>query len=280
MKRILFALLLAALPLIASASGDAYPMDPAPNRATDMPALQNGAKLFVNYCLNCHSANLMRYNRLKDIGLTDQQIRENLLFTGNSVGDTMKVAMTVKDAKEWFGVVPPDLSVVTRAKGSFEYAGPDYVYTYLRTYYRDASRPTGWNNLAYPNSAMPHIFWDRQGKRELSTVLVHEHEVAGKGKSWEKISTAYDANGAATVKKEPLEGHSNHASFDAKFTELEPAKAAQYDKDMADLVGYLTYMSDPSATTRTRLGVWVLLFLGIFTVFAMWLNSVYWRDVK
>jgi ubiquinol-cytochrome c reductase cytochrome c1 subunit len=280
MKRILFALFVVAAPFFASASGDVYPMDPAPGRSTDMPALQNGAKLFVNYCLNCHSANLMRYNRLKDIGLTDQQIRENLLFTGDGVGDTMKVAMTVKDTKEWFGVVPPDLSVVTRAKGSFEYAGPDYVYTYLRTYYRDASRPTGWNNLAYPNTAMPHIFWDRQGKRELNTILVHEHEIAGKGKAWEKVSTSFDANGAATVKKEPMEGHSNHGSFEAKFTELEPAKAAQYDKDIADLVGYLTYMSDPSATTRKRLGVWVLLFLGIFTVFAMWLNSVYWRDVK
>jgi ubiquinol-cytochrome c reductase cytochrome c1 subunit len=279
MTKILLALAFSLAPVFAFAAGSTYPMDPAPNRSTDLAALQNGARLFVNYCLNCHSANLMRYNRLRDIGLTEEQIKSYLLFTGRSVGETMHISMTAKDGKDWFGVAPPDLSVITRAKGSFEYAGPDYIYTYLRTYYRDASKPHGWNNLAYPNTAMPHVFWERQGRRELSTELVHEVKETGKPAAWERVVTTYDANGLATVKKAPAEG-TPHAAFSAKFNNLEPAKAAQFDRDMADLTGFLTYMSDPSANTRYRLGVWVLIFLGFFTVIAMWLSRVYWRDVK
>ena len=280
MRKYLFALLLVLAPTFVLAAAGGYPLDRAPSRASDMAALQNGAKLFVNYCLNCHSASLMRYNRLKDIGLTDAQIKANLLFSADKVGETMKVAMTVADSKQWFGAPPPDLSVITRARSSSAGSGADYVYTYLRSYYRDASRPTGWNNLVLQNSAMPHVLWERQGPRELLTTLVHEQESESKGKTWETVTTSYDRNGIATVKKELLSGHAGHASFQAQFTNLDKTADVQYERDVADLVGFLTYVSDPSAMTRQRLGVWVLLFLGVFSVVAWWLNSVYWRDVK
>jgi len=137
--------------------------DKAPNKTNDQVALQNGAKLFVNYCLNCHSAAFMRYNRMTDIGLTEKQIKENLLFGANKVGDTMKSAIDPQQAKEWFGVNPPDLSVIVRAKSEGGMgSGSDYVYTYLRSFYRDDTKPTGWNNTVYPNVAMPHVLWELQ----------------------------------------------------------------------------------------------------------------------
>jgi len=280
MKKYLFVLLLVLAPAFVIAAESGYPLDKAPYRANDIAALQNGAKLFVNYCLNCHSASLMRYNRLKDIGLTDEQIKSNLLFSADKVGETMKVAMTAADGKQWFGAPPPDLSVITRAKSSGAGSGADYVYTYLRSYYRDASRPTGWNNLVLQNSAMPHVFWEKQGPRELVTTLVHEHEQEGKPKTWEKVITRYDSNGIALVKKEALTGANLHSSFSAEFTSLDKLADAQYQKEVADLVGFLSYVSDPTANIRKRLGVWVLFFLAIFGVCAWWLNSVYWREVK
>ena len=167
MKKLLAALLL--LPLLTSWSASAeegFALDHAPNLMNDQAALQSGAKLFVNYCLNCHSASSMRYSRLHDLGLTEDQIKQNLLFTGDKVGELMRVAMTSKDAKEWFGAAPPDLSVIARAKSGERGSGADYIYTYLRTYYQDDARPTGWNNLAYPNTAMPHILWQLQGTRD------------------------------------------------------------------------------------------------------------------
>jgi ubiquinol-cytochrome c reductase cytochrome c1 subunit len=145
------------------ASEGGIPWDKAPNKTNDQVALQNGAKLFVNYCLNCHSAAYMRYNRLTDIGLTEKQIKENLLFGSNKVGDTMKAAIDPNQAKEWFGGNPPDLSVISRSRADgSKGSGPDYLYTYLRTYYKDDTKPTGWNNHAYPNVAMPHVLWELQ----------------------------------------------------------------------------------------------------------------------
>ena len=158
-------LTLALAPALALAAGGNYPLDRAPERTTDLAALQNGAKLFVNYCLNCHSAVSMRYNRLRDIGLTEDQIKSNLLFTGEKIGELMKTSLSAKDAKEWFGAVPPDLSVIARAKASGAGTGADWLYTYLRTYYKDESRPTGWNNMLFPNVGMPHALWELQGVR-------------------------------------------------------------------------------------------------------------------
>jgi len=163
MKKLLIALLWA--PLMAFASDVELHLDKAPDRSRDYAALQNGAKLFINYCLNCHSASYFRYNRLTDIGLTEQQIKDNLLFTADKVGETMTIAMRRADAKLWFGAAPPDLSVIARARSSHAGTGGDWLYTYLRGFYRDASRPTGWNNTVFPNVGMPHILWELQGEQ-------------------------------------------------------------------------------------------------------------------
>ena len=214
-------------------------LDTAPNRIDDLASLQRGAKLFVNYCLNCHSAASMRYSRLKDLGLSEAEIKKNLLFTTDKIGETMPVAMRKADAKAWFGVAPPDLSVEARARGT------DWLYTYLRTFYRDDTRPTGWNNLAYPNVGMPNPFWQMQGQRSLKHVEGAEH-----GPS--------------------------------QFVQITQGtmKPVEFDSAMADLVSYLDWMSEPAQRTRRQLGVWVLLFLGLFTVLAWRLNAAYWKDVK
>jgi len=241
------------VPVLAFASEATYPLDHAPDRTKDLSSLQNGAKLFVNYCLNCHAASAMRYNRLRDIGLTEEQIKNNLLFTSDKVGDLMKVSMQPKDAKDWFGAVPPDLSVIARAKASEAGSGSDWLYTYLRTFYKDDTRPTGWNNLVFPNVGMPHVLWELQG-----------------------IRTAKFAE-----EKDPHDPSKTVHKF-AGFEQVKPGKmtALEYDNAVADLVSYLSWMSEPAQHTRKRLGVWVLLFLGLFTVFAWRLNAAYWKEVK
>lgn len=161
MKKLLTALLFA--PLLAFAAGAELHLDTAPDRSNDMAALQRGAKTFVNYCLNCHSASYMRYNRLQDIGLTDAQVKDNLLFTAEKVGEPMRIAMQRADAKVWFGAAPPDLTVIARARASEFGSGADWLYTYLRTFYRDEERPTGWNNVVFANVGMPHALWELQG---------------------------------------------------------------------------------------------------------------------
>jgi ubiquinol-cytochrome c reductase cytochrome c1 subunit len=164
MKKLLIALLF--VPLSALAATELH-LDKAPDRSHDMAALQNGAKIFVNYCLNCHGASYMRYNRLQDIGLSESQIKENLLFTADKVGELMRISMPSADAKLWFGAAPPDLSVIARARASEFGSGSDWLYTYLRTFYRDDSRPTGWNNVVFANVGMPHVFWQLQGEQVL-----------------------------------------------------------------------------------------------------------------
>ena len=166
MKKILlgFALALGVSSAVMAAGGS-IPLDKAPQRTNDMAALQNGAKLFVNYCLSCHSAAFMRYNRLRDIGLNDKQIAENLTFTTDKIGDTMKSSIDPRQAKQWFGVNPPDLTLIARSRSSKAGTGADYVYTLLRTYYRDDTKPTGWNNLAFPNIGMPNPLWELQGEQ-------------------------------------------------------------------------------------------------------------------
>ncbi len=162
------------LPLVAFANEAAINVT-APIDATDYASLQRGARTFVNSCLNCHSANYMRYNRLKDIGLTEAQIKDNLLFAGDKVGDTMKTSMNPKDAKKWFGVAPPDLSVEVRARGA------DWVYAYMRGFYRDETTPTGWNNTVYDKVAMPHVLYELQGEQILNHET-HQLELVKSGK--------------------------------------------------------------------------------------------------
>lgn len=245
--------ILALVPALALANEGGHPLDKAPDRSNNLPALQNGAKLFVNYCLNCHAASSMRYNRLKDLGLTEDQIKENLLFTADKVGEMMNVAIAPKDAKAWFGAVPPDLSVLARAKASSAGSGGDYLYTYLRTFYKDDTRPTGWNNMVMPNVAMPHVLWELQGTRVAKMVEEKDPHDAGK-----------------TVHK--FEG----------FEQVTPGSMspADFDNAVGDLVGYLEWMAEPAQTQRKRLGVWVLLFLAGFAFFAWRLNASFWKEVK
>ncbi len=165
--RTLLAALLAA-PALALAAAGGHPLENAPIDPRDLGSLQSGARTFVNYCLGCHGLQYMRYNRLTDLGLTEAQIRDNLMFSADKVGETMKVAMTVKDGKAWFGVPPPDLSVVARSRGA------DWLYTYLRTFYRDPRAAHGWNNKAFPNAAMPHVLWQVQ---EQSSAVQYDNTV-------------------------------------------------------------------------------------------------------
>jgi len=157
MRKILAALAFAPATLLAAGGGQ--PLDRAPIDARDLVSLQAGARTFVNYCLNCHGAQYMRYNRLTDLGLTEAQIRDNLMFAADKVGETMKVAMTVQDGKAWFGVPPPDLTVISRSRGA------DWLYGYLRGFTRDDKTPSGWNNKVFPNAAMPHVLWKVQAEQ-------------------------------------------------------------------------------------------------------------------
>ncbi len=266
----------------AAASGAGIQMDRWPvERGNNLASLQSGARLFANYCLGCHSANLVRWNRLQQIGLDDRQIKEFLIFGSQKVGDTMRIAMTPAEAKAWFGKVPPDLSVITRARTSFDYAGTDYLYTLFRGYYRDNSMANGWNNVAFPSIGMPHIFWDRQGPREATIEVVHQHEGDGKshGARFVRTTTVYDVDGFATKTETELTGPATEG-FSYSFKPVNAQQARQFDSEVADLVGFLAFITDPSRALRVRIGVWVLVFLALFTVIAWRLNSLYWKDIK
>jgi ubiquinol-cytochrome c reductase cytochrome c1 subunit len=243
---------LALLPGFVFANEGTFPLDRAPER-TDIASLQNGAKLFINYCLNCHSASSMRYNRLRDLGLSEDQIKSNLLFSGEKVGDMMKIAMRPDDAKTWFGAVPPDLTVIARARASGAGTGGDYLYTYLRTFYKDDTRPTGWNNLVVPNVAMPHELWQLQGVRTVK--MVEEPDPHEKGKTVHRFA------GFEQVTKGSV-------------------SPQEFDTQVADLVAYMEWMAEPTRDLRKRLGAIVVLFLSLFAFLAWRLNASYWKDVK
>lgn len=164
LKKILAVLMFVPLSLLAN---EGVRLDRAPDRATNKAALQNGAKLFVNNCLNCHGASYVRYNRLLDIGLTEKQIKENLMFTAEKIGQPMGISMSRAEAKQFFGAWPPDLSLIARSRASGDGSGADWLYTYLRSFYRDDSRPTGWNNSVFPNVGMPHVLWELQGEQAM-----------------------------------------------------------------------------------------------------------------
>lgn len=236
-------LMLALLLPLAAQANVGMQLDQAPINPANQASLQRGAKIFVNYCLNCHSASAMRYNRLKDIGLTDEQIKANLLFAGEKVGETMTVGMNAKNAKEWLGVAPPDLSVVARSRT------PDWLYTYLRSFYRDDTRATGWNNVVFPNVGMPHALWELQGEQHL------------------KAEETVDAHGNKVE---------SHKLVLEKAGKLSPV---EYDATVADLVNYLVYMAEPAKAKRMTLGVLVLLFLGLLLIPAYYLKKEFWKDV-
>lgn len=233
-----------------AAGGDSIAWDKVPNKTNDLGSLQNGAKLFVNYCLGCHSAAFMRFNRLKDIGLSEQEIKSNLLFTTDKVGDTMVAAIDPKQAANWFGANPPDLTVIARSRAGAGGSGADYLYTFLRTFYRDETKATGWNNLVFPSVGMPHVLWQLQGERR---AILENVEVHGQNtqvfKGWETISQG-------------------------------TMSAQEYDQTVGDLVNFLQWMGEPAQNTRIRVGVGVLIFLGIFILIAWRLNAAFWKDVK
>jgi ubiquinol-cytochrome c reductase cytochrome c1 subunit len=237
MKRIQSVLLafagcaLAALTGVASASSAAVQLDSAPVN-------------FVNYCLNCHQAQYMRYKRLEDLGLTEEQIKKNFIFDPNGKPtDAMTSALNPKDAKEWFGGVPPDLTLAARSRGS------DWIYTYLRTYYRDDQSPTGWNRV-FAGVGMPHVLHDLQGTQRAVYVEKDDH-----GKKVQAFS---------------------------KFELAQPGSLSprEYDQFVGDLVNFMTYMAEPSRSYRTSLGVIVLFFLSLLLLLSLWLKNEYWKDVK
>jgi ubiquinol-cytochrome c reductase cytochrome c1 subunit len=249
MKKLLLSLLFAPSLVLASEGGP--PLDRAPIVATDLVSLQAGARTFVNYCLNCHGAQFMRYNRLTDLGLTEAQIKDNLVLTDAKVGDTMKVALGAKDGKAMFGAAPPDLSLVGRSRGA------DWLYTYLRSFYRDAKSPTGWNNTVFPQVAMPNPLWSLQGER------------------------AYGPAPKAEGKEEGKAEEGEHGGHEMVWTQLTPGtqNTVQFDTTVRDLVNFLVYVSEPSAGTRKRVGIVVLFALGVLFIFAYALKKEYWKDV-
>jgi ubiquinol-cytochrome c reductase cytochrome c1 subunit len=243
MKKLLA--LMAFAPLLAWATSGTVPLDKAPINLHDKASLQRGAAIFVNNCLNCHSAGVMRFARLAELGLTEQQIRDFLLFTTDKVGDTMTAPSDPAVFKAAFGVVPPDLSLAGRSRS------PDWLYTYLRSFYRDPATKSGWNNTLFPNVAMPHVLWEYQGDQVLQVTEKMDPNTGDK----------------ITTRKLVLERP-------GRMSRLE------YDQYTADLVNYLAYMAEPAQSTRKQWGILVLFFLAAFAVLTLFLKNEYWKDVK
>src|SRR5690606_36383928 len=199
-KKLLGILALTLSCSVAVASEGGYTLERAPDRINNLASLQNGAKLFVNYCMGCHSANSMRYNKLMDLGLTEDDIKKNLVFTTDKVGNLMQIALTRADGSKWFGAAPPDLSVIARAKSTnLGPSGVDYVYTFLRTFYRDTSKKTGWDNAVFPNVGLPNVLWQLQGPVTHEVSHIHRQEgtngAEGAGAQWQRTITSYDPQG-------------------------------------------------------------------------------------
>jgi ubiquinol-cytochrome c reductase cytochrome c1 subunit len=257
------ALLFAAGSAFASGGADLR-LDPAPIHRLDAESLQRGARNFVNYCMGCHSAKYMRYERLKDIGLTEDQIKNNLMFGTDKIGSTMTIAMSPVDAKRTFGVVPPDLSVEARVRGA------DWLYNYFIAFYKDDASTTGWNNLVFPNVGMPHVLWALSGNPKLATQEFEKHE--------EALAAAIAIKGL--VKVEPAQGgkwlvRTVQFNADAPGT-LTPV---EYRAWVADLVNFMDYVAEPTKNKRISIGIVVLLYLGVLFALIYALKRSYWKDV-
>lgn len=244
------ALVILVAPIWSQASEDEIGLEAAPIDVRDAASLQAGARTFVNYCLNCHSASLMRYNRLRDIGLTEQQIKDNLMFTAEKVGEMMTVAMTRKDAADWFGPAP-DLSLVARSRG------PDWLWNYFRGFYRDPNSATGWNNTVFQGVGMPHVLWQLQGDRVL------------------KEEAVKDAAG-----REVKDGHGNVMKT-VKLETVTPGTLSplEYDIVVRDLVNFMTWMAEPNQVLRKQTGIWVIFVLAILVALTYALYKEFWKDV-
>lgn len=245
MKKLIIAAILLLVPMFASASGDGIHLESANIDLTDQASLQNGAKYFVNYCMGCHSLEYMRYNRMaEDLGIDEVDLRQNLILTGAKPGELMTNSMRPQDGEKWFGTAVPDLTLVTR------WRSPDWVYTYLKSFYADPSRPYGVNNLVFPAVGMPHVLTGLQGIQQ-------------------PIYEEYLNEGGLTVKK--VTGVSAPAGGS-----LSPE---EYDAVVRDLTAFLTYAGEPMKLERQRLGIYVLLFLGLFFIVSYALKKEYWKDV-
>jgi ubiquinol-cytochrome c reductase cytochrome c1 subunit len=225
-------------------------------------SLQRGARNFANYCLTCHGAQFMRYNRLTDIGLSEEQIKDNLMFATDKIGNPMTVAMSQNDAKAWFGTAPPDLSVEARVRGR------DWLYSYLLAFYRDDKAPTGWNNLVFPSVAMPHVLWGLQGSQKLVENEFEDREkaeaasIASKG-----LSLVEPAQGGKFVVKTLAEDVPGTLS------------TGEYKGFVVDLVNYLDYIAEPAKSERINIGIVVLIFLGVLFALVYSLKRSYWNDL-
>ncbi len=252
MKKI-FALIAAVLPSLAIAAGAGVPLDEHRTDLTDKASLQRGAQTFMNYCMGCHSLEHARYNRIaKDLDIPEAMMMEHLVFdTDKKFGDLATIGMQQEDSKRWFGATPPDLTLVARVRR------PDWLYTYLRSFYEDPSRPWGVNNVVFKDVGMPHVLADLQGVQKLGTA---------------DVTVGYD-----TLTGQPITEEQEHTLYIAEEGTL---TAEEYDDLVFDLVNFMTYVAEPIAVERERLGWWVLLFLAIFFVPVYLLNKEMWRDFK
>jgi ubiquinol-cytochrome c reductase cytochrome c1 subunit len=236
-------ILLMVITISASAAGGG-PLMHMEVDLSDQTSLQRGAKIFVNYCLSCHSAAYMRYNRMgKDLGISEDVLKSNFMFGTDKVGSTMNIAMKKEDAEKFFGVAPPDLSVIARSRGA------DWLYSYFKTFYVDESRPFGVNNLQFPDVGMPNVLWQLQGTRRLT-------------------HTDHDDNAHHAPTYDELETISSGTQTEEEF-----------DRTVRDLVNYLVYLGEPIKLKRTKIGFWVLVYLFVFMIITYLLKKEYWRDV-
>lgn len=257
MKKTIAALIMAALPVFGFAQD--YPLDKIDIDLTDKAAMQDGLKTFANYCLGCHGAKFQRYERVaNDLGISEEQMMNNIVFTDAKIGDHMRAAMTDDQAKQWFGVVPPDLTLVARVRGA------DWLYTYLRSFYADSTRPLGANNKVFPNVGMPNVLVALQGNQVLGCKQV---PIVEDGKK------VFDQLTASPVTQE---------SCDELVIEKGTGSMseAEFDETIRNLVTFLEYSANPVKLQSQRIGTYVLLFLVVFFVFAYLLKREYWKDVK
>ena len=253
-------LLAAAIGVSAEESG--LRLEPAPAHRLDMESLQRGARNYANYCSTCHGAQYMRYNRLTDLGLSDKEISENLMFSTDKIGSTMTSTISKADGAAWFGTAPPDLSVEARVRGK------DWLYSYLLAFYRDDKAATGWNNLVFNNVSMPHVLWERSGVQRLVETEYDDEEKAE--------AAVIAAKGLALAERV------NEHKYVVKTLALDTPGTMQpveYKAFVADLVNYLDYISEPARNKRINIGIGVLIYLGILLVFAYALKRAYWEDV-
>ncbi len=244
--RALLALAVACWPLAALAAVHGYPLQDADTDVTNLASLQRGARNFVNYCLGCHSAKYMRYSQVgQDLALTEIELQQNLMFTGTRVYDPMVSAMPPEQARVWFGNAPPDLSLIVRSRSA------DYVYSFLKSFYDDPSRPTGANNAVLPQTAMPDVLAGLQGRQT------------------PRYESKPDDDGKPVQHLVGLD-----AAAPGEMT------ATEFDGFVRDTVSFLEYVSEPAKSKRRSLGVWVILYLLMFLAFTYFLKKEYWKDVK